>query len=580
MRKKEVNILADGEQVLSTTISATAQLTAEAMKILASAIRKLIYESVIEEFKLRTRADYRLQKEQFNELKKELNHEKIRSSVGYVNERKLKESGVPTAPTGVYLTKKEMQELANMCKKNDVIITGVRTDFNKDGQALYFLEVRESDLQKLSDILDIMNIDRKLDRIEQGIKDVQQESNKLQKELYLLDKKGQLTPDEELRRTEIIDKLAENKEVVKGLSAQIRNVEAEKFESYNKLRQDAVYQKVVTNQGKVKLEKEPITFNEAVDRITDKQLKRNTTFYVADMKNPDNYIKCEARNAEFEGKKYIKTDYTVYRNGEEVLKRDDGRYEGKTYKQWFETRAELKNAGDFSDSVLRFSTIDELNNYRSQCRQMNVELNDLKQGQPNRNYDKIIQELNEKIKSNGYVYRDGTAFEKDTGKKAEINSAMRISKKAQVAEVVIIAKQIENYTELRRVESELNLARVKEMTVSDVMPQHEEIKAEVSKLETEYNELLKTEVSLIEERKELNSAKAVDLSKESVEQQREDISIDDIKQSVDEQVIDVSFDGVDLEETEQRVTAESTRLKAETSKGDTAISAEKHEMTR
>lgn len=538
--------MAEGEQVLSSAISGTAQLATEAMKILAAAIRALIKETLIDDVLLkRTSADYRLKKEQLKDMLQEKHYEDVRTSSGWFkNFAELEKANVPMVGLGVTLTDEQMKTLGTLCKREGVLITGVRNkEKNADGQRTYYLYTRESDMERLADIVDLMNLDERISGIDKSIESIEKESKDLQKELDNLNDKVErgepLTAEEKKRKIELEDKLAENKELVNELKAEAIKIEADKVQTYNNLRTGAIYQQAAN--GDVPLDKKPMDFNAAVNRITDKQLKRNLTYYLCDMDNSDNYIKCEAKNAMFNGKQYIKTEYTVFVDGKEALKCDDARFEGKTVEDWYEIRESMRSTGNFSDNIVRCQNLNELKAYQQQCKKLDeqtkAEMGGFEQGQPNRDYGTIIQNLSEKLKENGYSYRDGIAVNMNTGKNAEVTSSMPNSRKAKAAESIIVAKQMKNYSELNRVESELNLARVKLMALPEMMsqlPQNQNLKAEVEKLGKEYEELLKEEESLGKEMKRINSAKAVDLTKESLEQEKQEKSVES-RESVEQE---------------------------------------------
>ena len=80
--------------------------------------------------------------------------------------------------------------------------------------------------------------------------------------------------------------------------------------------------------------------------------------------------------------------------------------------------------------------------------------------------------------------------------------------KANAAEAVIAGKQIDNYKEIKQLESEVAIARTNVLTTNEGTEEHTIAQAEFEKVESKYKAALNTESQLVDERKSVNAVQA------------------------------------------------------------------------
>lgn len=94
------------------------------------------------------------------------------------------------------------------------------------------------------------------------------------------------------------------------------------------------------------------SLDEALNRNTDADFAKDTPYYIAERTKPDTYIRILPEAAEFDGKSYTKSTYSVYKDGEFVKSFDDGRFEGRSESYWQEVKNAIKESGSFSDDLV------------------------------------------------------------------------------------------------------------------------------------------------------------------------------------------------------------------------------------
>ncbi len=109
-----------------------------------------------------------------------------------------------------------------------------------------------------------------------------------------------------------------------------------------------------------------------------------------------------------------------------------------------------------------------------------------------KNYSKIIDKLKAQLESRGIEVKDGSVIDKETGRCLTIESAKTDEEKVAIAENVVMAKQLANYTAITECQNQMAIdsqgiamqgnTEIKEVTgIND----HEEIQTLLSKLQAE-----------------------------------------------------------------------------------------------
>ncbi|BAL01887.1 hypothetical protein OBV_p-00320 (plasmid) [Oscillibacter valericigenes Sjm18-20] len=457
------------------------------MKLLDALLALLnkIYELIRE----RSSADYKLKKEQYGEAKAKSEHkkfvEKIEGKTGYANHKELVKAGVPLTACGISLDEMGMKELSERCKREDILFSGIEDmrEREMNGNKMYIVECRQSDLLKMATLIDLMNDEKKIDRIDEEI-------NKIKGLENPAGQPKDLSEEDKL----VIEELERQKEEIRQGHSKDMNVEQGR----------GVCEKAVDGETQ-----RGVSFSEALDRWTGGKIDKDTTCYVVDANDPSKYIVCTAKNDTYEDREYIKTDYQVYNGTKQVYATNDGRFDGRPSNYWFQEKAVMRDKGGMSDLVMKFYSLNEVEAYRENYKTQNeTELNALQVGKEGRNYEAITSKLEAKLDECHAVYKDGAVLDKETGKALVMTDGMDEAKRAAIAEATVIGKQITNYKELSEIEGEIGIARSEALVVSQGTPEGTKAQEALDKIQEKYNAAVKLESSLIAERKNINAVQA------------------------------------------------------------------------
>lgn len=476
---------------------------------LLDALIKLIAK-LFDLFKERTGADYKLKKAQYGELKDKASHrkyvEKIEGKTGYVKHKDLVKAGVPLTVVGVSLDEKGFKELAARCKREGIVISGIEDVRERDlnGKKNMIVECKQSDLKRLASLIDLMNDEKKIEKTQDEITKLKDVNADLLQEFTELKSKEEPTQEDIARMVEIGNEIEENNSVISELESQISDVRYGHSKVLNEEQAHGVVERAVNGETL-----RGVDFNEAVDRWTGGAIDKDTTCYVVDAKDPNNYIVCTARNDTFRKENYIKTTYEVYNGSKQVYATNDSRFEGRPKEYWTREKAAMKEAGGIGDMVIKFYSVKELEAYRESYKEQNaMEVDNLNVGKEGRDYDSIIKTLETKIDEGGGTYKDGVVTSKETGKPFTLKESMDNNTRATIAEVVVAGKQIDNYKEIKQLESDVAIARTNVLTTDEGTPERKVAQAEFEAVEGKYKAALATEVNLIDERKGVNAVQA------------------------------------------------------------------------
>lgn len=455
------------------------------VSFMANAFQKLLeavlglFKKVMEIFEKRTSAEYRLTKEKLKE-EKEKNvsikaSKKIAGKVGFVKHKELENAGVPLTVTGVRCNQEDLTRISEACKRNGIVISALDDVRSRElgGKRMFTIEVRQSDLARFGELIDTLNDATRIANLEE------------QKQAVL--SMGEAMTEEDKLYIEQLDK--EILAIREGRSEKL-NVEQEKG-----VIEQAVDGKTYSG----------VTLSEALDRWTGGEIDKDTTCYVVDAKDPDKYIVVTATQDNFDGKNYIKSTYDVYNGDKQVFSTNDGRFEGRTADYWASQKEAIKAEGGIGDTVIKFYSREEMEAYRETYLEQNAEeLSDMEKSAEQKNYSEIKEQLTEKMKDCGAVYKDGKAMDAATGEPMKITDDMSVTEQARTAEAVICAKQIANYSKMEQLQTDIMLGKAEVLQATEGTPEYALAVAKLESLETQYKTAEQTEAALIDERKGVN----------------------------------------------------------------------------
>lgn len=490
--------------------------------------------------------------------------ENLNGKTGYVNYQDLKKSGMPLKTFGIFMSEDEMKSFSELCKREGVLFSGV-TDKDaikdRDGVKTFELIVKESDLEKVRDVVDRMNTEKLIAEIDTKMEEIKAKGDNMT----------------EQDKVDLIYLQAQKEELQRGSCRELNGQMAEN-----------IVDRAVS--GEVQ---EPLTLDEALNRFTGRGIDKDVIAIVADANDPSKYIKCHGYQDTYNDKPYIKTEYEVYRGDDMVLKTHDGRFDGRPVNYWNDQKAAIQEAGEFSGTFFKFYTLDEYKAWAQEVRTQNEqELSSMEQS-GDKDYSSIITDLEKQLDSKGGKMQDGVVVDKQTGEPITLSDDMSEEQRANVAEMTVIGKQINNYTELQNLETELAVART-EVEVSDEgTPERTEAEQALAEAQSRYDSAVELESQLLNERKDINGLQ----SKQIVENQVAELKylpedkakIDALETEIDNKVYAMArslkdADAKDLDGMKAELTSmkdELAKLKAEAVvNAQNAANAEKQDERR
>ena len=510
-----------GTDVGNSTLSGALSLTGKLLEALLKLIAK-IFDTFME----KTSAEHKLKKAEYHEVKENIKQKKfeeiIDGKVGFVNHKDLVKAGVPLTVTQISMEDKDFKELAGRCKRVGIVISGVEDIRASEltGKKARILECKQSDLPRLKELIDLMNDEKKITVIQEEIDKTGGRNQELAAQIDSIKSSGsELTPEELNKIKDLETEIEENNNVMNELDKQVWEIRQGHSQDLNTEQAQGVCEKAVNGETL-----RGVDFNEAVDRWTGGKIDKDTTCYVIDAKDPNRYIVCNAKNDVFRKQEYIRTTYEVYNAGKQVYATNDRRFDGRQKDYWVKEKAAMRAAGGFSDQVIKFYSLKELEAYRENYKAQNAaEIDGLGVGKEGRDYEGIIKNLEAKINECGGAYRDSVLIDKETGKQTLLpgvvinnetgkpmllKEGMGTAERTTVAEAVVMGKQIANYKEISQLEREVAIARTNVLTANEGKPEHIVAQAEFEKVENAYKTAIDTEAVLIDERKSINAVQA------------------------------------------------------------------------
>ena len=455
----------------------TLTLTAKIVELLLALMDK-IYEAWVNRGQGQlTKEQLAVAKEQLADMKSNAERKQIledlNGKAGWVNYQDLKKSGIPLKPFTVDFTDREMQKFSEVCKRNGILFSGLTDNVEKaDGTKCYDLIFKESDLE----------------RVKESVAQVSREilMENLDSKIAELEAKG--------------DSMTEQDKVdLEYLRAQREELQRESCSDLNSRMANDVIDHAV-NGG----ERERLTLDEALNRFTGRAIDKDVVTIVADANDPDKYIKCHGYQDTYNGKPYIKTDYEVYRGEDMVLATHDGRFDGRPENYWNDQKAEIQSAGAFSGTFFKFYTEDEYKAWAQEVKAQNEqELSSMMKG-GEKDYSSIVTDLEKELDSKGGKMQDGVVVDKQTGEPITLSDGMSEEQRANVAEMTVIGKQINNYTELQDLDAELAIARTTVELAVEGSPEHADAVSALANVQERYDNAVQLESQLLDERRDIN----------------------------------------------------------------------------
>ena len=510
-----------GTELGNSGMSAMTKASEAILKAMAK-----IFDVILE----KTSAEHKLKKAQLKEAEQsiKLNAQKAKyeGAAGYVEHHKLVNSGVELTSVGVKLNDKDFIRLAQQCKREGILISGVEDVRDRElaGKKMFTLECKASDFEQIKSILDLINAEKRIKTHNEKIEALTGENKAIKAEIASLEAVKNPTKEQTEKLEDLKIKYNNNEAVIKDCKRDIDRVRYGHAEELNEEQEVSIIEEAVYDETE-----HGISFDKALDRYTGGMIDKDSTVYIVDVQNPDKYIVCNSSNYEYEGKNRIQTEYEVH-NGEDVVySTNDKMYKDRPKDFWTNEKKAIKEKGGFGDTVLKFTDEKQFEQFRKTLSEQNKEELDFKAGETGRNYDEIISQLNDKLKECGAEYKDGKATI-ETGELMMLHEGLDEREQANVAEAIVIVKQIDNYQKMKELENELNISKVELMTADKGSVEYEEAKKKCESIKEQLGGELDKEKELMGQRASVNAVQSLQDVKESVVEQSNELGEKDTKE--------------------------------------------------
>lgn len=337
--------------------------------------------------------------------------------------------------------------------------------------------VREKDAELCTDITQRMNRDIRLDDIDHSIDDLSSRRN--------------LTKEE--------------KDILNELKKEKKSIGDEYLNSFNKDKTDDILSNGENNEV-VKA-----NFERALTKVTDQDSYE--AIYIADINNPQNYIKAYTYPMEDKnGKTFTCTEYDVYNNGEKQKcdefkhgkfthysdkNLDNSTEMGETH--WNNIKDEMKNKSGLSDDVYIFTSEEK---YKQYTEKINTTKNKVTHREDTISYEgdsesykhctDIINNLKGQLSEHNLVLNEQRQLCKaDSLKVVQINKNMNDDERMACVSGMNIAKQISNYEKMNDIQKNIEMTKNEklyygEKYIENGMP--ESMKDDFQKKQQEYQQ--------------------------------------------------------------------------------------------
>lgn len=449
---------------------------------------------------------------------------------GFIDARKLEASGLPlkeTAITGPFAKVNE-KDLYEACKRLGIVVAIKKNKSGKyiDGElSTLYVMCKLEHTEKLYEALSVMQDKQRmrdliLKKEEYELKGFE-EFMKGKKAEYGSEDWGSVVEKykEEFLNNDMGLKNLSDEERVEYFAINAEISALERGARYE--RNDEHIKSIIAGITTCDVEAES-SFSAALSRDTSKVVGKGS-FIVADAVNPERHIICNYNKATFRGEDYTKTTFDVYDGGQKVFSTHDGRFKGRAPDitdekanivggYWHDTKMEIKEKGQFSDTVLKFRTKEDYQDFLSayETRKTACMTTDELKSQ-NSSYKEKYEYLNKKLSENGYAAarKNGEPVMVNTlnEKVVELKYENALSRegKEQLTNFVI-AKQAVNYKTLSDAQTNLRIAQYELEALEPGSDAYNDAAARIKEHGEAYREAKLVETKLLEERSSLNSA--------------------------------------------------------------------------
>lgn len=405
--------------------------------------------------------DRKLKSQQIKDLKAKTKVEKARKKLdgraGQIRLNMLKKAKLPLRSFCIEVSPKDMRAFSELCRRENVLFSGIahKGKENSDKRE-YQLICKQEDLCKIEEIVKRLNREKQLEALQERITEI----------------KGK----EELSDQDQID--------IDYLSREKEKIQKDICKEMNQQTKSKVINKAISEDAVTGL-----TFDEALNRYTGRELDKDIYSIVADASDPNRMIRCHAYQDEFHGKPYIKTEYDIYVDGQKVYSCDDGKKENRPWDYWKNMKEEMKEAGNFSNTLIKFY---DQKDYELWSEHVKLQREG---GLQREGETEKIEDLQSQLHEKGYRYENGAIHAMtDDGISIYADNSIEHS------ESVVIAKQIQNLEQIQEVEEKLVNMKAEEILLGNEMNSTTDLLAKRQGLEKERIELQKL-------RKEMESIK-------------------------------------------------------------------------
>ena len=536
-----------GNDAGSTALSITAKV--------AEAILKLIDKIFMA---IQNSPDRKLTKERLREAKTKNEREaalkELNGKVGVVNEKLMKQTGLPLNPQEFRMKPEDMKRFTSLAERYGLQWYGVMTKnpIDAEGKHQFNLVFYEKDMPKVAEIMDRVKAELYAERRDKRIAE--------------LEEKGEgRSPEEE---QELQTLYAERDTQKQAVCDQVND----------KAAQD-VAQEVETGEAPVE-----DTFDAILNERTGRLIDKDVFSVLVDPGDPSKFIVCHGQQAiDQKGEEYVKTDYKVFKNDQLVAETHDGRFAGRTKDYWPEQKALMKEAGGFGDRLLKFPSIEAAQQWRDRVEKENEEelgvMPEFKKEEvfkrpyaeskeeafdPNRepvtyvpkakvaeeaeikdagipevtaepvtalhartlsgdiDYKTIRRKLGDTLEKNGFRLDENEKVVFDNGEPLPMITAdMNPKDQMLIAEAKIIRDQYAVYAEMEHLEEAFELAKAEAMTMDEGTEEYANAVANMDRLEASYAEAIKEAEELKELRLEVNGIQVEQQGREEREATKE-----------------------------------------------------------
>lgn len=420
--------------------------------------------------------DRKLKSQQIKDLKSKRNIEKAREKLdgkaGYIRLQLLKKAKVPLKSFSIDVSTKDMAAFSDLCRREDVLFSGIVHKGTDTEKRQYKLICKEEDLGKIEQIVKRLNYEKQIEAIEKRIAEIRSKS--------------------ELSEQDQID--------INYLESEQEKIKKHICEEMNRLAKEELVEKAFSGEMDNSAVKKQMTFDEALNNFTGRRLDKDMYTIVADVSDPDKIVRCHYYESEFKGKNYIKTDYEVYVNNQKVYSCNDGKYENRPWNYWTDIKESMKEAGHFSDKLLKFYRQEDYENWAQKVREKtSIEFEKKESG----NKEELQRQLQEK----GCRYEEGKVYQNDM---PISNENTDISEKLENGEKVLIGKQIRNTEQLEVVKQNIINLKAEEILAKEGSKEQMKISEEIEQLEKKQQKLQEEQREFMELRKGIIAAKVQD----------------------------------------------------------------------